>query len=204
LDDSLNGVSEVEFEVVYMYRYPNKYFDYSINKDILLGDLKPRYPLKATDNFTFSLVSEDINMITTQPSFNEFIYLPSHEGVRVTNIPLSTLQVDGAKEIVYDATEEYVLYCHNINVDVQTLDILISAGIPEANARKVCTEGKGVLIKDGDRDYLTLEILPKLQGIELTTEILTQAVGGTRLAYLDECYNRYYLKWIDRKGGIQC
>lgn len=204
LDDSLNGVSEVEFEVVYMYRYPNKYFDYSITKEVLLGDLKPRYPLKVTDNFTFSLVSTDINMITTQPLFTEEIYLSDVEDITVNNIPLSSLQVDGAKEIVYGTYTEYVLYCNSINVDVQTLDILISAGIPEANARKVCTEGKGVLIKDGDRDYLTFEILPKLQSIQMDTEILPVNKGGTVLAYLDECYNRYYLKWIDRKGGIQC
>lgn len=203
LDDSLNGVSEVEFEVVYMYRYPNKYFDYSINKDVLLGDLKPRYPLKDTDNFTLGFVFKDIDKIATAPLSKGIIHFSDYEDLQIKNIPLSEIFIEGAKEVVYGENEIYVLYCHQIEVNDDTATRLINAGIPKQNITKVLNDGYGVLISDSNLEYVN-NILSRLTTLEAELEIQTSIVAGKVLAYLDECYNRYYLKWIDRKGGIQC
>lgn len=203
LDDSLNGVSEVEFEVVYMYRYPNKYFNYSINKDVLLGDLKPRYPLKDTDNFTLGFVFKDIDKIATAPLSKGIINFSDYEDLQIKNIPLSEIFIEGAKEVVYGENEIYVLYCHQIEVNDDTATRLINAGIPKQNITKVLNDGYGVLISDSNLEYVN-NILSRLTTLEAELEIQTSIVAGKVLAYLDECYNRYYLKWIDRKGGIQC
>ena len=203
LDDSLNGVSEVEFEVVYMYRYPNKYFDYSINKDVLLGDLKPRYPLKDTDNFTLGFVFKDIDKIATAPLSKGIIHFSDYEDLQIKNIPLSEIFIEGAKKVVYGENEIYVLYCHQIEVNDDTATMLINAGIPKQNITKVLNDGYGVLISDSNLEYVN-NILSRLTTLEAELEIQTSIVSGKVLAYLDECYNRYYLKWIDRKGGIQC
>lgn len=203
LDDSLNGVSEVEFEVVYMYRYPNKYFDYTINKDVLLGNLKPRYPLKDTDNFTLGFVFKDIDKIATAPLSKGIIHFSDYEDLQIKNIPLSEIFIEGAKEVVYGENEIYVLYCHQIEVNDDTATRLINAGIPKQNITKVLNDGYGVLISDSNLEYVN-NILSRLTTLEAELEIQTSIVAGKVLAYLDECYNRYYLKWIDRKGGIQC
>ena len=203
LDDSLNGNSEQTFEVVYIYRYPNKDFDYSIDGQILLGDLKPRYPLKDTDNFTLGFVFKDIDKIATAPLSKGIINFSDYEDLQIKNIPLSEIFIEGAKKVVYGENEIYVLYCHQIEVNDDTATRLINAGIPKQNITKVLNAGYGVLISDNNLEYVN-NILSRLTTLEAELEIQTSIVSGKVLAYLDECYNRYYLKWIDRKGGIQC
>lgn len=203
LDDSLNGVSEVEFEVVYIHRYLNKQFNYDINKLVLLGDLKPRYPLIDTDNFSLGFVFTDIDRISTAPVSNEITYFSDYEDLQIKNIPLSEIYLEGANEVIYDGYTEYVLYCHHIEVDTDTGQRLQDAGIPIETVRKVLNDGYGELLQSSDIDYINY-VKNQLNTLDAELEIITTTVGGNTLAYLDNCPSRYYLKWIDRKGGIQC
>lgn len=201
LDDSLGGDVSVTFEVVYIYRYPNKDYDYTIDGAILLGDLKPKYPAISTDKLSYGLVSYDINEFCTAPTFNDIYYLLQERTV-VTNMPLSSLYVEGANSIVTRPFTSYIVYVNSIEIDTQTADILNSAGIPQETIREILNNEKGILLESDDRDYITY-VMNQLTAIKMDYDILNKS-EGTPIAYFDECPSRYYLKWIDRKGGIQC
>ncbi len=201
LDDSLSGDISVTFEVVYIYRYPNKNYDYTLDGVILLGEIIPRFPI--TNDVYFNSIG--LNNYSTAPYSSEIKYIVSDESekyiIRKVDKSEFTTNVD---RIIANCETTYVLYCNSIEVEPGTVEVLVNAGIPEANAIKVCNEGSGVLIIEDDEEYISYGILPNLTSLRISYELLTQPKGGKIVAYIDRCPSRYYLKWIDRKGGIQC
>ena len=199
LDDSLSSTSEVEFEVVYMYRYPNKQYDYNLEGLIILGDLIPHFPI--TEDVYFN--SKDLWNYSTAPVSNGINRFPSSEDGKciIRKVDKSEF-AEGVDKIVADVEISYILYATSIEAETSTLDTLMSIGLSREYAIELINKGEGIIRISADRSELE-SIQTYLQSERIETEI-RQDITGKPIAYIDKCPARYYLKWIDRKGGIQC
>lgn len=241
-----DGQKSVEFSVIFSNRYANKFYKFPLNETpknnseqnqlIIEGDLLPRIPLIATENFsmgaTFSMGGTTTPVTETKPIYTAYagyplveVEYPSYYGISGLNLPLSewlrdTWNTDDSRIGIIDkerCTEIYQIYGKVVSPYYSKVDFENDCqNLPYTVSQQTIDEfwenKEGVLYEkeyymDSDVSEFSMYISQtssQFQGKLAITLKVIDDINVIDVAYVDKCPARYYVKWVDRYGGIQC